>query len=56
MVKSKGVAARIFAAAADADVNIKMIDQGSSELNIILGVDEDDYEKALRSIYNEFCN
>jgi aspartate kinase len=56
MVKSKGVAARIFAAAADADVNIKMIDQGSSELNIILGVDENDYEKALRSIYNEFCN
>ena len=56
MVKSKGVAARIFAAAADADVNIKMIDQGSSELNIILGVDEDDYEKTLRSIYNEFCN
>ena len=56
MVKSKGVAARVFDAAADADVNIRMIDQGSSELNIILGVDEADYEKALRSIYNEFCN
>ena len=56
MVKSKGVAARVFASVADANINIKMIDQGSSELNIILAVDENDYEKALRAIYNEFCN
>ena len=55
MVKSKGVAARVFGAVSNAGVNIKMIDQGSSELNIILGVDEDDYEKSVAAIYNEFC-
>ena len=51
MVSYKGVAARIFAAVADAGINIRMIDQGSSELNIIIGVEEADYEKAIRSIY-----
>ncbi len=56
MVKSKGVAARVFKAVSDANINIKMIDQGSSELNIILGVDEHDYETAIRAIYNEFCS
>ncbi len=56
MVKSKGVAARVFGAVSDADINIKMIDQGSSELNIIIGVDEHDYEAAIRAIYNEFCS
>ena len=54
MVKAKGTAARIFRALADASINIKMIDQGSSELNIIVGVDESDYVKALQTIYNEF--
>ena len=54
MKKAKGTAARVFIAASNADVNIKMIDQGSSELNIIIGVEEEDYEKALRAIYNEF--
>ena len=54
MVKSKGTAARIFKAASAADVNIRMIDQGSSELNIILGVDDHDLEKAQRAIYSEF--
>jgi len=47
---AKGVAARVFSAVADAGVNIRMIDQGSSELNIIIGVDEADYEKAVRGI------
>ena len=51
MVSYKGVAARIFGAIAEAGVNIRMIDQGSSELNIIIGVEEADYEKAIRSIY-----
>ena len=51
MVSYKGVAAKIFAAVADAGINIRMIDQGSSELNIIIGVEEADYEKAIRSIY-----
>ena len=56
MVKSKGTAARVFGAVSNAGINIRMIDQGSSELNIILGVDEHDYESALRAIYAEFCD
>ena len=54
MVKSKGVAARVFGAVSGADVNIRMIDQGSCELNIILGVDVADFEKAIGAIYHEF--
>ena len=54
MVKNKGTAARVFSAVANADINIKMIDQGSSELNIILGVVADDYQATLNAIYNEF--
>lgn len=50
----KGTAARIFAALAHANVNIKMIDQGSSELNIIIGVKNADFEKAIKSIYDIF--
>ena len=56
MVYRKGVAARLFSALADADVNIRMIDQGSSEINIIVGVDESDYEKAVRALYGAFFN
>jgi len=51
MVYSKGTAARVFSALYEADVNIRMIDQGSSELNIIVSVEERDFEHALRSIY-----
>ena len=54
MVKAKGTAARIFMSLANAGVNIRMIDQGSSELNIIIGVDANDYVTALGAIYNEF--
>ena len=54
MVRSKGTAARIFSALARASINIKMIDQGSSELNIIIGVEETDYVNAIRAIYREF--
>ena len=54
MVKAKGTAARVFAALADADINVRMIDQGSSELNIIVGVEEHDLEKALNAIYHKF--
>jgi len=54
MVKAKGTAARVFAAISAADINIRMIDQGSSELNIIVGVEEHDLEKALNAIYREF--
>ena len=51
MAYSRGTAARVMTALADARVNIKMIDQGSTEINIILGVDDVDYEDAIRSIY-----
>ena len=54
MVKAKGTAARIFTALANSGVNIRMIDQGSCELNIIVGVDSNDYITALKAIYNEF--
>lgn len=54
MVKAKGTSARVCDALARADVNIRIIDQGSSELNIIVGVDESAYEDALRAIYAEF--
>jgi len=54
MIKAKGTAARIFTALANASVNIRMIDQGSCELNIIVGVDSNDYLTALRAIYEEF--
>ena len=54
MVKAKGTAARIFTALANSGVNIRMIDQGSCELNIIVGIEEHDYTTALRAIYNEF--
>ena len=54
MVKAKGTAARIVSAVSAADVNIRMIDQGSSELNVIIGVDEKELETALKAIYAEF--
>lgn len=54
MVKAKGTAAKIFKAIYEADINIRMIDQGSSELNIIIAVEEGDFENAVKAIYNEF--
>ena len=54
LVYAKGSAARVFGTLAKAGVNIRMIDQGSSEMNIIIGVAEEDYEAAIRSLYDEF--
>lgn len=54
MTRRPGTAAKLFAALSDANVNIKMIDQGSSELNIIIGVANSDYEKCVKAIYNAF--
>ena len=54
MKSARGTAAILFTALAEAHVNIKMIDQGSSELNIIIGVDDQDFEVAMRAIYNAF--
>ena len=56
MAPITGRNARIFKAIAEADVNIRMIDQGSSELNIIIAVDECDFEKAMNAIYHEYVN
>ena len=54
MRSNRGTAARIFASLAHANVNVKMIDQGSSELNVIVGVQDDDFEPAIRAIYDIF--
>ncbi len=54
MKSNRGTAAKIFEALAKANINIKMIDQGSSELNIIIGVRNEDFENAIKSIYNIF--
>ncbi len=56
MVRSKGTAARVFRAVAEANINIRMIDQGSCETNIIVGVDALDFEDTVNAIYNEFVN
>lgn len=54
MRSTRGTAGRIFSALAHADINIRMIDQGSSELNIIIGVSNNDFEKAIQAIYDIF--
>jgi len=56
MVHRIGIAARVFAALAEAGINIRMINQGSSELNIIVGVDTGAYETAVRAIYAAFAD
>ncbi len=55
MARRPGTASTIFKALADAGINIKMIDQGSSELNIIIGVNNSDYEKCIKAIYHAFA-
>lgn len=50
----KGVSAKLFTALADAGVNIRMIDQGSSEMNIIVGVENKDFNTAVKAIYKAF--
>lgn len=54
MRATRGTAGRIFSALAHANINIKMIDQGSSELNIIIGVRNEDFETAIKAIYDIF--
>ncbi len=54
MKSTRGTAGRIFSALAHANVNVKMIDQGSSELNIIIGVANVDFETAIKAIYDIF--
>jgi aspartate kinase len=54
MVHEIGVAATLFTGLANESINIQVIDQGSSEINIIVGVHHDDYENSIRAIYNSF--
>ena len=54
MVKNVGTSARLFKAIAEAGINVVMIDQGSSELNIIVGVENDDLATCIKAIYQEF--
>ena len=54
MSRTVGTAARLFSAIANTGVNVRMIDQGSSELNIIVGVDNMHYERTVRAVYEEF--
>lgn len=54
MRSTRGTAGRIFSALAHAHVNVRMIDQGSSELNIIIGVNSQDFERAIQAIYDIF--
>lgn len=54
MKSTRGTAGRIFSALAHANINVKMIDQGSSELNIIIGVANEDFEAAIKAIYDIF--
>ena len=54
MVHNCGTAARLFASMSRAGINVRMIDQGSSELSIIVGVDDKDFESTIRAIYREF--
>ncbi len=54
MASRQGTASTLFSGLAKANVNVRMIDQGSSELNIIVGVDTDCYEKAINAIYHAF--
>lgn len=56
MSKRTGVSARLFKALADAGVNVRMIDQGSSEMNIIVGVENKDFNTAIKAIYDAFVD
>ena len=55
MAHCVGVAARICGALARDGVNLRVIDQGASETNMIVGIENKDYEKAIRALYHEFC-
>ena len=54
MAYQPGISAKLFAALGNNNINIRMIDQGSSEINIIVAVEDKDFEKAIRAIYDAF--
>lgn len=55
MVRNPGVAAKLFSALSEAEVNARLIDQDSSEMNIIVGVEQRDFERAVEAIYRAFA-
>ena len=55
MAYHPGIAARLFSSLAEDGINVRVIDQGSSEINIIVGVEAKDYERAVQAIYRAFC-
>ncbi len=55
MVHTPGIAAQVFAAISSAQINVRMISQGASEVSIIVGVNADDLERAIRSLYDAFA-
>ena len=55
MVRNPGVAAKLFTALANAEVNARLIDQDSNEMNIIVGVEQRDFERAVEAIYRAFA-
>ena len=56
MVHNPGTAARLFTALSRYHINVRMIDQGSSELSILVGVDSGEFQQAIRAIYDEFVS
>lgn len=56
LVRNIGVAARITQALADGGINIRMLNQGTSEINVIVGVESKDFKKATKAIYNALTN
>ena len=56
MASSVGIAAKVFAALRDANVNVRVINQGASELNIIVGVIPAQFETAVRALYTAFMD
>ncbi|HEY8803893.1 MAG TPA: aspartate kinase, partial [Clostridium sp.] len=56
MIKTKGISAKVFSALSKCNINIRMINQGSSELSIIIGVENEDFENTIRAVYKAFDN
>jgi len=55
MAHRPGISGKLFSALGNEGINVRMINQGSSEINVIIGVKNEDFEKAIRAIYGAFC-
>ena len=54
MIDKPGIAGMLFSAVGEIDVNVRMIDMGSSQLNVVIGVQEESFETAMRAVYQRF--